>query len=249
MQYLNKGIRYDGRGLTDFRPVDIQPGYSETAEGSAKVKIGETEVIVGVKMAVEKPFMDTADEGILMVNAELLPLSSPRFEAGPPGNEAIELARVVDRGIREAKAIDVKQLCIAKGEKVWSVMIDICTLNDAGNLLDAAGIGALAALKNARFPTYDAEGNEIDYHKKTNKKLPLVKDPLPVTVYKIGDKLLVDPLPEEQEAATARLTVATVEDGTLVAMQKGGDEPLTVEEIDEMVGLAQEKAKELRAVL
>jgi exosome complex component RRP42 len=243
---LKAGMRYDGRKFEEMREVSIEPNVSNSAEGSVRVKFGKTEVIVGVKMGLETPYPDTPDQGNLMVNAELLPLSSPEFESGPPGIEAIEIARVVDRGIRESKAIDQKKLCIKAGEQVWSVMVDICTINDAGNLLDASALGAVAALKNAKFPKID--GDVLDYSEHTTK-VPLDHEPITITAWKIGDTVVVDPLPEEEKAVDARLTTAIIKDGSLRAMQKGGSEPLTIDEIDKMVGLAQEKAKELRSKL
>src|SRR3989338_2831807 len=127
--------RLDNRTLLEYRePINIELNISFTAEGSARVRIGDTVVIAGVKLAMEKPYNDTADEGGIMVNAELLPLSSSEYEPGPPGIDAIELARVIDRGIRESKALDLKKLCIVPGEKAWFVTIDIITVNDAGNL-------------------------------------------------------------------------------------------------------------------
>ncbi|GAG10218.1 unnamed protein product, partial [marine sediment metagenome] len=165
----------------------------------------------------------------------------------PPGIDAIELSRVVDRGIRESHSIDTKKLCIEKGEKIWMICIDIITINAAGNLIDAAGIASLAALKDAKFPKY--EGGELDYETKTKEGIPLENDPLPVTVYKIGDNLFVDPLPEEEKAVDARLTVAVTVDGQLCAMQKGGGVPLSVEEIDKMIGIALQNAQEIRKAL
>ncbi len=261
---LNQGIRLDGRKLTEYRkPIKVEPGFIETAEGSARVIIGETEVIVGVKMAVEEPYPDTPDQGNLMVGAELTPLSNPEFESGPPGIQAIELARVIDRGIRESKMIDSKKLCIKKGEKVWAVMIDISPINDAGNLFDAGALGAIAALKSTRFPEYDGEkvnykkhtnkkrfpeydGEKVNYKKHTNKKLPLNKIPISVTVHKIGEHLIIDPLTEEENVSDARLTVVVRDDGKICALQKGGSMPLSSEELDSMLKLGAEKSKELR---
>src|SRR3989338_7450214 len=105
-QLASEGKRMYGRSLEEYRkPIEIETDISWTAEGSARVRIGDTVVLAGVKMALEKPYNDTPDEGGIMVNAELLPLSSPDFEPGPPSIDGIELARVTDRGIREAKAI------------------------------------------------------------------------------------------------------------------------------------------------
>jgi exosome complex component RRP42 len=243
---LKNGIRYDGRKLDEYRKVSVEYNISKSAEGSARVKIGETEVLAGIKLSIEKPYPDTPGVGSLMVGAELLPLSSPEYESGPPTIKAIELARVVDRGIREAKAIDTKKLCIEVGEKVWIVCIDICTINDAGNLFDASALAALAALQDAKFPSYD--GTTLDYKTKTEEKLPLLKLPVSVTVYKIGESLLVDPAIDE-ESCDARLTVTSLQDGTICALQKGGNSPLSREEVKGMVRLGLEKAKELRKCL
>jgi len=176
-----------------------------------------------------------------------LPLSNPKFESGPPGIQATELARVVDRGIRESKTIDFKKLCVKEGEKVWLILIDICTLNDAGNLFDASALVAYAALQNTVFPKFD--GEKVDYKEKTNKKLQLKNIPLSVTVCKIGDKFIVDPTTDEEQVIDARLTVATIEDGTLCALQKGGESSLTQEEIIQMMDIGIKKGKELRGAL
>ena len=242
--------RLDNRTLTEFRqPILIETNISWTAEGSARVQIGETVVMAGVKLSIEKPYNDTSDEGGIMVNAELSPIASPEFESGPPSIKAVELARVVDRGIREAKAIDLKKLCITPGEKAWFVIVDIISINDGGNLLDVAGLAALAALKTAKFPVVDPETGAIDYKQKTDKSLPLTKEPLPITIYKVNGVLLVDPTNEEEKAYEARLTVGSDAKGTISALQKGGEVPLTIEEIGRMVDLAMEKANFLRKEL
>lgn len=241
-KFLDAGMRFDSRKLDEYRPVSVKTGVSKNAEGSATAKIGDTEVIVGVKLSIDKPYPDIPDEGTIMVGAELLPLASPDFEAGPPDNASIELARVVDRGIRESKAIDTKKLCITPGEKAWMVAIDICIINDAGNLFDAAALAATAAVKNTRLPKL--EGDTINYDEKTDKTLPLNKMPVSITVTKIGDKFLVDPTTEEEAFTEARLTVASI-DGEICALQKGGEVPISIEDVGTMVDLALVKAKEL----
>ncbi len=247
IRYLSEEKRFDGRKLDEFRQIEIEYNVSKTAEGSARVKVGETEVIAGIKLEMGKPFPDTPDEGALMVGTELLPLSSPDFEAGPPGIEAIEMARVVDRGLRESKAIDNKKLCVKKGEKVWIISVDICTINNQGNLLDVCGLAAIAALKVAKFPGFD--GERVDYKTHTDEPVPLLKIPIPVTVFKLSGKYFVDPTSEEEQEYDSRLTVTTIEDGTICALQKGGDAPITVEDVDNMVSIALRKANEIRKSL
>ncbi|MBU4502947.1 MAG: exosome complex protein Rrp42 [Nanoarchaeota archaeon] len=247
---IAKGVREDGRKMDEYRDIKIEYNVSaKSAEGSARVTIGDTVVVAGIKLDMGTPFPDRPGEGTIMVNAELLPLSSPDFESGPPSIESIELSRVVDRGIRESKAIDFTKLCVKKGEKVWLVFIDIYPINDAGNLFDAAALAAMAALTTARFPKYDEKTELVDYYTRTDKPLELEKKPISITVLKIGDKILVDPTDREWKAYDARITVASLENGNISAMQKGGETPLSPEEIDKMIELGIAKAKELRKVL
>lgn len=245
-----KGERLDKRKFEEYRkPITVEYGVSsKSAEGSARVTIGDTIVVAGVKLEKGNPYPDRPNEGTIVVNAELLPLSSPEYESGPPGIDAVELSRVVDRGIRESKAIDFEKLCIKEGEAIWMVMIDIYPINAAGNLFDAAALAALAALKDARFPKID-EKFVLDYKTRTDAPLPITKLPLSCTMHMIAGKFLVDPTREEELASDARLTVALTENGEICAMQKGGDKPLTEEEIVAGVELAAQKTAELRAFL
>jgi len=236
-KYLQEGKRFDNRKLDEFRDIEIELGVSKNAEGSAKVKIGKTEVLVGVKMGIGEPYPDSPDKGNLMVSAELLPLSSPRFESGPPKFPVIELGRVIDRGVRESKFIDFEKLCITKGEKVWTVFVDIYSINDDGNLLDAAGIGAIAALKDANVPKYDKKEEKVLYEEETKEKLPLAKEiPIAITVHKIGENLIVDPTREEEDISETRVTMGS-SDGIISSIQKGSENSLKLEEFDKVLDL------------
>jgi len=71
--YLNEGKRFDLRGNEEFREISIEKNVSEKAEGSVRVRIGKTEVLVGVKMSVGEPYPDSANKGKL-VRQDLSPL-------------------------------------------------------------------------------------------------------------------------------------------------------------------------------
>lgn len=244
VELINKDFRIDGRKLDDYRKIVITNDVSNKAEGSARVKMGDTEVIAGIKMNVGTPYPDSPDEGVLITSSEMLPLASSEFLGGPPGPDAIELARVVDRGIRESKMIDMKKMCVRKGELIWTLFLDIYPINDDGNLLDASMLAAVAALDNAVFPKL--EDDKVLFGEFTKDKLPLVKKPLLCTIHKIGDKLVVDPCKSEERLSDARVSVAVAEKGEINAMQKGGTKGLSIKEIDEMISLAEKKSKELR---
>ena len=244
-KYLLEGKRFDGRKPNEFRNIEIEIGISKNAEGSARVKIGKTEVLAGVKMNIGEPYPDSPDKGNMIVTAELLPLSSSRFESGPPRFPAIELARVTDRGIRESKVIQFEKLCIEKGKKVWTVFIDIYSINDDGNLLDAAGIAAIIALKNSKIPKYDKKEEKVLYGELTKDNLPLEKDvPISLTFHKIGEKFVVDPTREEEDVSETRITIGS-SNGIISSMQKGGCESLSIEEIGNVLDMLEGVWKDL----
>ena len=243
------GERLDERDMDEYREIELETDYiSTTAQGSAKVSIGDTQVIAGLSMDVEEPYPDQPNKGSIAVNAELAPMADREFEAGPPGEEGTELARVVDRGIRESEAVDFEKLCIEKGEKAFVIFIDLHILNNDGNLLDASALAALAALKDGYLPKYDEEAGELD-HEPEGTDIPLTMEPVMVTGRKINGQLLWDATRQEEEAQAARLSVTATEKGKIVSMQKGGREELRHEEINEIMDQAEQQTQEIREIL
>jgi exosome complex component RRP42 len=244
--YLSKlatqGRRSDGRKFDEFRNIEIETGVVSKAEGSARVKIGNTQVLVGIKMDVGEPYPDSPESGVLTTAAELVPLASPDFEAGPPREDAIELARVVDRGVRESEVIELDKLCLEPGEKVWITFIDIHILDHDGNLFDAASLAALAALFTSKVPAKRFEFGE-DY------PLPLKEPPVSCTSVKFNGVVVLDPSLDEEEIAEARLTVATDKNGDIRAMQKGLNGSFTREEIKKVIKASIDNGKEIRKKL
>jgi len=243
-EYLSNEKRFDGRKVDEFRDIEIDVNLSKKAEGGAKVKIGKTEVWVGVKMSIGEPYPDSLDQGNLMVTSELTPLSHSKYEYGPPKFPTIELGRLVDRGIRESGFIDLKKLCIVEGEKVWNIFIDIYSINDDGNLLDASFIGTVAALKSTKIPHYDEKEGKIDYEKKPKDNLPLTENvPMNFSIYKIGGGLVLDPIQEEESAAEGRLILAAIPDKPLkiCSMQKSQTMDLDTDEFGKILDLVEQK--------
>ena len=222
------GKRADGRNFDQYRDIKVETNVVEKAEGSARVQIGNTQVIAGIKMDVGEPYPDSPESGVMTTAAELIPLASPDFEAGPPREDAIELARVVDRGIRESEVIEIDKLCIKPEEKVWIVFIDIHIIDYDGNLFDAASLASLAALMTAKVPAERFELGE-DY------PLPLKEPPISCTSVKFNGAVIMDPSLDEEEIAEARLTVATDDKGDIRAMQKGLNGSFTVDEIKKVI--------------
>ena len=255
------GKRADGRTFDEFRKIEIEVGLISKAEGSAKVKIGNTQVIAGIKMDIGDPYQDSPNKGVMMTAAELIPLASPDFESGPPRENAIELARVVDRGIRESEVIGLEKLCIEPGEKIWLVFIDIHIIDYDGNLFDAASLAALAALFNSVVPIermrpnlekfrekYPSINNYLEQHP-NDFPLPMNEPPISCTSVKFNDAIVIDPSLDEEQIAEVRLTVATNKNGDIRAMQKGLSGSFTVEEIKKIIKASIDNGAKIREEL
>jgi exosome complex component RRP42 len=242
VKLAQEGKRVDGRKFDEYREIEIETGIIKKAEGSCKVKIGNTQVLAGIKMDIGEPYPDTPEEGVMTTAAELIPLASPDFEAGPPREDAIELARVVDRGIRESKLIEVEKLCIEPKEKVWMVFIDIHILDHDGNLFDAASLASLAALMTTKVPASRFELGE-DY------PLPLRDPPISCTSAKFNGIVVMDPSLDEEEIADTRLTVATDKSGDVRAMQKGLNGSFSKDEIRKVIKASVYNGKKIRELL
>ncbi len=246
---VKNGERTDGRAFDEYREISLETGVIEKAEGSARVKIGNTQIVIGAKPQIGTPFGDTPNFGVLMTNTELLPMAAPNFESGPPDENSVELSRVTDRCIREGKVVDLEKLCIIEGEKVWMVFLDLHVIDYDGNLMDAAVLGSVAALMTTKIPTITIEDDEVVLDYDNMVPLPVNDTALMSTFAKIGDELLIDPSLEEEEIMGARLSIGVTKDGNICAMQKGGPQPLNREEILKVVSIAKMKTAELRTHL
>lgn len=239
-----EGKRADGRAFDEMREIKVEIDKFENAEGSAIVSLGETKILAGLKMDVGTPYPDNQDEGSISIGAEALPLAHPDYESGRPSDDEVELARVVDRGLRESKAIDFKKLCIVEGEAVWIGFLDFYALNGDGNLFDAGSIASLVTFNNAKIPKLD-ENNKIIMHE-YDGKIKLARQPLLTTFVKVGGKILLDPTYVEEKAAEARFSVATSDDGFMTAMQKGVGGSFTLDEVNYMIDTAYKTADKIR---
>lgn len=240
---LAKGTRYDGRPFDGFREISIQKGALKSADGSALVSIGGTKVLASVKFDIATPFSDRPKEGVLISNAELLPTASPSFEPGPPDENSVEFARIVDRAVRSAECVDLKSFFVEDG-KVISLFLDLYVMDHAGNFIDAGTLAAAAALADAKMPKL--EGAKILRGEYVGPLNPRAL-PVSVTMIKVGKNWLVDPSRDEELAQDGRLTIATTSEH-VCAIQKGRGS-ITKGELTEALDIAFRKGNEIRAMI
>lgn len=254
---LLEEVRIDGRRPLDYRRAVFQYTLDDS---SCTVLLGQTRVLSVVTATLEAPYPDRPNEGSLRFNVEFSPMASPNFEPGRPTETANELARLIERGLRETKAVDVEALCVLAGRKVWSLRVDVHILDHNGNLADAASLSALAALLAFRRPevTLEAggggEGQQVVVHP------PDVREPLPLSIhhtplcitfasFQAGELMVVDPNVEEEAAAAGLMTVIMNGFGELCAVQKTSGIGLSATEVMRLIRLAERKAKELSELL
>ena len=236
------GARMDGRGQWEPRDVTLETDCLYNAEGSAKVVIGGTVVYAGVKFELRTPWPDRPTQGSLMCGAELRPVAGRKYEPGPPSPESIELGRVVDRGIRESGCIDMESLCIVPGEKVWGVMIDIHVLSDQGNIFDACGLAAIAALRTAVVPAERFDVGE-------DHRLQVNGTPIMASFTRVGGRFVLDASEEEELGGDERIHITLGDEGHVHSLQKGLKGVFTPAEFAEIFEVAQQRCVELRKLV
>ncbi|MEM1618299.1 MAG: exosome complex protein Rrp42 [Desulfurococcaceae archaeon] len=241
---LKRGERVDGRGLLDYRPISVILNPIEKSEGSALVKLGKTQIIAGVKLDIGAPYPDRPNEGVLQVHAEFVPLASPSFEPGPPDENAIELARVIDRSLREPRVLDLEKLIIEPGKLAWVVFNDIYLVDHAGNAIDAGMLASVLALATAKMPRLLKleQGYKIDKSNRENP-LPVRNIVVSVTMGIIGDIVFVDPSLEEEYIAESVITIAVDEEGRICGIQKRGEKGITRTTLEKSVDIALSKGR------
>jgi exosome complex component RRP42 len=217
---ISKGKRLDGRALDEMRTLEVELDIIKKANGSAKVKLGNSEVIAGIKVETGEPFEGLENKGALIISAEVLPTASPYIEPGPPDEETIELARVVDRGIRESEMVDLDRLVLVPGKIVYTIFVDCSVLNTDGNLLDATSYAVVSALLSCKLPVFEIQDGKVVDSGKT-QDLPLTTIPVSITQVRIGDTIILDPTAEEEACMNARITITTNSNGDYAAIQKG----------------------------
>ena len=252
-QYITKlmkeGKRIDGRGLFDYREITIKPNFSPKAEGSADVFIGKTRVMCGVKYDVGRPYSDHPDQGVCTVMAEFVPIASPLFEPGRPGEDAIQLARVVDRGIRHTDCLDYNKLCIEVGKFVYVIFVDNYMMDHYGNLTDTAALAAITALLSAKLPCGKLNEDGEPVWDGTYMNMPINEIPLSITFGKIGDTIFVDPIFAEEMVMEGSIAFAIDEKKQITSIQKYRSATWSIKEILETGKKAVEIADGLRAKL
>ncbi|XP_012224820.1 exosome complex component RRP43-like [Linepithema humile] len=250
--HLEQGVRPDNRKFLSFRPVSINVSSIVQADSSAIFKLGDTTAVCGIKAELAVPKSDTPDHGYIVPNVELSPLCSSKFRPGPPSEQAQVLSKLIDIILSNSTALDLKDLCICKGNLVWVLYCDIVCLNYNGSVIDACTGAVIAALKTLKLP-------EVNYNKETKvtvvcaeNKIQLTVKTLPVsTSFALFENqlLIADPTDEEEDLSSGRFSIVMDDEEEICYIHKPGGIPISTNLLFKALEMAKTRAKLIRSLI
>ena len=228
-------VRPDGRGPADLRPVKVETGYQEWAEGSVLLEMGRTRVLVAASYEDRAPrFLQGTGRGWVTAEYSMLPRSTmertPReVGKGRPSGRTQEIQRLVGRSLRAVTALERLGECT-----IW---IDCDVLQaDAGTRTASitAGYIALAlavrALRERGVLSQDVLTDSV----------------AAVSAGIVGGRPLLDLSYEEDAGAEVDFNVVMTGSGKLVEIQGTAEgEPFTRQELTALVDLAETGIRQL----
>jgi ribonuclease PH len=222
--------RVDGRLPQQLRPVSIERGWSDQAEGSALISFGATKVLCTASFTPGVPrWLSGSGTGWVSAEYGMLPRStnermSRESVKGKLGGRTHEISRLIGRSLRGI--IDFKNL----GEN--TILIDCDVLQADGGTRTASITGAYVALVDAvRW----AAKNE---HLKPDATV--IKDSVAAISVGIVNQLpLLDLAYTEDVAADTDMNVVVTGSGSFVEVQGTAEgDPFDRKELDALLDLA-----------
>jgi len=226
-------IRSDGRHPDELRPVSIETGYLLYAEGSARIKTGNTAVICAVTVEDGVPqFVRGTGSGWITAEYGMLPrstLTRTGRERTRTGGRTSEIQRLIGRSLRSVCQLDLL------GERTFTVDCDVIQAD--GGTRTAAITGAYVALAQA-------------IHKLVEKgslpSFPLRCAVAATSAGVVEGAPVLDLNYEEDAAAEVDFNVVMTEEGELVEVQGTGEShPFTRETMTDLLALAESGVRRL----
>jgi ribonuclease PH len=201
-------VRVDGRAVGDLRPVKVEMGYLEWAEGSVLLEMGKTRVLVAASYEPKVPkFLAGSGSGWVTAEYAMLPRSTSvrtqrEVQAGRPSGRTQEIQRLVGRSLRSITALERMGECT-----FW---IDCDVLQADGGTRTASITAGYLALAQAvgRLSADGAVPADV-----------LVDSVAAVSVGIVGEEMLLDLCYEEDARAEVDFNVVMTGAGELVEVQ------------------------------
>ncbi len=207
-QESGNGVRRDGRGREEIRPVKLTRNFNKYAEGSVLIEMGDTKVICTASVEEKvPPFLKDKGQGWITAEYAMLPRAthdrSPREAVkGKQGGRTLEIQRLVGRALRAV--VDMNQM----GER--TIWIDCDVIQADGGTRTASITGSFIAMADA-FQVLKKKG--------AIKQRPLLDYLAAVSVGKIQGRTMVDLAYDEDSVAEVDMNVVMTGQGRFVEVQ------------------------------
>ena len=231
-------VRTDGRGPADLRPVKLQLGFLEWAEGSVLMEMGKTRVLAAASYEARVPrFLVGSGKGWVSAEYSMLPrateVRTPReVQQGRPSGRTQEIQRLIGRSLRAVTALE------KMGET--TIWVDCDVLQADGGTRTASITAGYIALAMAVRTLRERELLRQD---------PIVDEVAAVSAGLVGDDALLDLCYEEDSKAEVDFNVVMTGSGQLVELQGTAEgRPFSRDQLRQMVDLAEVGIRELTAI-
>jgi ribonuclease PH len=231
-------MRPDGRKPDELRPVEIATGYLKTAEGSALITVGNTQVLCAASVETSvPPFLRNTGKGWVTAEYSMLPRATStrttrEVAKGRPSGRTHEIQRLIGRSLRAV--IDLSAL----GER--SIILDCDVIQADGGTRVASITGAYVALALAV--------KQMQKYKMVSKS-PLTGAVAAISVGMLKGEAILDLCYEEDSSADVDANVVMTDDGRFIEFQATAEhKSFDDEQMGQMTGLARKGVAELIAI-
>ena len=232
---MSELVRVDGRGPRDVRPLKVEMGYLEWAEGSALLEMGKTRVLVAASFEPKVPkFLQGTGSGWVTAEYAMLPRSTavrtPReVQSGRPSGRTQEIQRLVGRSLRSITALE------RMGE--GTIWIDCDVLQADGGTRTASITAGYLALAQAVGRLSGTGAMPADV---------LTDSVAAISAGIVQDEFLLDLCYEEDARAEVDFNVVMTGSGELVELQGTAEgKAFTRTQLDRLIDLAAEGIRSL----
>jgi exosome complex component RRP41 len=217
----DKGLRIDGRRLDQLRPIKLEVGILDKADGSAYIEQGKNKILVAVygPREAHPKHIAMPERAVIRCRYHMAPFSVDERKSPAPSRREMELSKVIRESLEPVVLTDLYP------RTTIDVFIEV---------LQSDGGSRCAAITAASLALADAG-------------IPMKEMVAACAVGKIEGKLALDLSDAEDKYGEADIPVALVPNAGLVTLLQM-DGHLTMSEFEQGLGIAIEACKTLHAM-
>ncbi|XP_040574548.1 exosome complex component RRP42 [Lepeophtheirus salmonis] len=225
LEGIKENVRVDGRHRKDVRPIILETDIITHANGSARIRLANTDVLVGVKADLTKD-----QPGGLAFYVDCSANASPEFEGRGGEDLATEISSTLATAYSDLRVFDTSILQVLKTRYSWVLCVDVLILEvGGGNLFDVSSAAVKSALFATKVPTVrilEMDGGvpeiELSDDPDDGFRCDVSNAPVLVTLNRIGHFCIVDASPNEEACSSAAVVVAVTPIGKISSIRKIG---------------------------